>query len=58
MNINTMLLQGGHPSLYDRDVNQQDWFGNYIATFNKRDLRQLIAVRDLSQFQRFVKMCA
>jgi predicted AAA+ superfamily ATPase len=56
--LNTMLLRGGYPSLYDRDVSPQDWFSNYIATYIERDVRQLIAVRDLSQFQRFVKMCA
>jgi uncharacterized protein len=56
--LNTMLLQGGYPSLYDREVSPQDWFSNYIATYIERDVRQLIAVRDLSQFQRFVKMCA
>jgi len=56
--LNTMLLQGSYPSLYDRDVSPQDWFSNYIATYIERDVRQLIAVRDLSQFQRFVKMCA
>lgn len=56
--LNTLLLQGSYPSLYDREVSPQDWFGNYIATYIERDVRQLIAVRDLSQFQRFVKMCA
>lgn len=56
--LNTMLLQGGYPSLYDRAVSPQDWFSNYIATYIERDVRQLIGVRDLSQFQRFVKMCA
>lgn len=56
--LNTLLLQGGYPSLYDRDVSPQDWFSNYIATYIERDVRQLISVRDLSQFQRFVKMCA
>ena len=56
--LNTLLLQGGYPSLYDRDISAQDWFSNYIATYIERDVRQLMAVRDLSQFQRFVKMCA
>lgn len=56
--LNTCLLQGGYPSIYDRQVSPQDWFSNYIATYIERDVRQLIAVRDLSQFQRFVKMCA
>lgn len=53
-----MLLQGGYPALYDRSLATQDWFANYVATYIERDVRQLVAVRDLSQFQTFVKMCA
>ena len=56
--LNTTLFQGGYPALYDRDISPQDWFANYIATYLERDVRQLIAVRDLAQFQTFVKMCA
>lgn len=52
------LLQGGYPALYDRQISPNDWFANYVATYLERDVRQLIAVRDLTQFQRFVKMCA
>lgn len=44
--------------MFDRDLAPQDWFPNYVATYLERDVRQLIAVRDLTQFQRFVKMCA
>lgn len=54
----TALFQGGYPALYDRALSPPDWFANYMATFLERDVRQLIAVRDLSQFQTFVKMCA
>lgn len=56
--LKTVLFKGGYPALYDREVLPQDWFANYIATYLERDVRQLIAVRDLSQFQTFVKMCA
>ncbi len=56
--LNSSLFQGGYPALYDRDIAPQDWFANYIATYLERDVRQLIAVRGLSQFQTFVKMCA
>jgi predicted AAA+ superfamily ATPase len=56
--LNTLLLQGGYPSLYDRNLSPQDWFANYIATYIERDVRQLIGIRDLSQFQRFVRVCA
>ncbi|MFM2036109.1 MAG: hypothetical protein RL459_1374 [Pseudomonadota bacterium] len=52
------LLRGGYPALFDRPVSPQDWFANYMATYVERDVRQLIAVRDLGQFQTFVKMCA
>jgi predicted AAA+ superfamily ATPase len=52
------LLQGGYPALYDRQISTQDWFSNYMATYVERDVRQLVAVRDLGQFQTFVKMCA
>ena len=52
------LLQGGYPALYDRPVSPHDWFANYIATYVERDVRQMVAVRDLGQFQTFVRMCA
>ncbi len=56
--LDELLIKGGYPALYDRDVLPADWFPNYVATYLERDVRQLIAVRDLTQFQRFVRMCA
>ncbi len=56
--LDEYLVQGFYPPLYDRLVSSSDWFAAYIATYVERDLRQLINVRDLSAFQRFVKMCA
>lgn len=56
--LSAMLFQGSYPALYDRPITPQDWFSNYIATYVERDVRQLITLRDLRQFQTFVKMCA
>lgn len=56
--LETLLWQGGYPALYDRELSPTDWFPNYVATYLERDVRQLIAIRDLTQFQRFVRMCA
>lgn len=56
--LTQMLFQGNYPALYNRPVSPQDWFSNYVTTYVERDVRQLIAVRDLGQFQTFVKMCA
>jgi hypothetical protein len=53
-----LMLYGMYPPLYDRDLAPADWFPAYINTYIERDVRQLINVRDLSAFQRFVRMCA
>lgn len=52
------LWKGGYPALYDRPVAPPDWFASYVATYIERDVRHLVAVRDLSLFQRFVSLCA
>ena len=56
--LDRLLLNGGYPAIYQRELVASDWFSNYVATYLERDVRQIIAVRDLSQFQRFVRMCA
>lgn len=56
--LDTLLWQGSYPALYDRELRADDWFANYVNTYIERDVRQLLAVRDLSQFQRFLRMCA
>lgn len=56
--LDALLHTGGYPALYDRALAATDWFPNYVATYLERDVRQLVAVHDLNQFHRFVKMCA
>ena len=56
--IDRLMLRGMYPPLYDRDLLPEDWFAGYVNTYIERDVRQLINVRDLSAFQRFVRMCA
>lgn len=56
--LDGLLLKGGYPALYDRPLSPADWFPNYVATYLERDVRQLLAVADLNQFHRFVRMCA
>ena len=44
--------------MHDRQLNSGIWYGNYVRTYLDRDVRQLVNVRDLSTFQRFLRMCA
>ena len=54
----TLLFKGLYPPIYDRHPNPAQWYDNYIRTYFERDVRQLINVRDLNTFQRFVRICA
>lgn len=53
-----MLFKGGYPPLYNRKLSPQQWFANYVLTYLERDVRATLQVRDLSLFQRFLRMCA
>jgi hypothetical protein len=52
------LWRGGYPALHARALRPTDWVPNYVATYIERDVRQLLAVRELGLFQRFLRMCA
>jgi predicted AAA+ superfamily ATPase len=56
--LEQMLFTGFYPAIYDRGISPVIWHGNYVQTYIERDVRQMINVRDLSTFQRFVRMCA
>jgi uncharacterized protein len=63
--LNTLMFTGGYPALYDarrgtatQSLLPSDWHSAYIATYIERDVRQVLGVRDLAGFERFVLMCA
>jgi predicted AAA+ superfamily ATPase len=56
--LEDLLWRGLYPPVHDRRLNPRIWYGNYVQSYLERDLRQLIAIRDLSNFQRFLRMCA
>ena len=53
-----VMFRGLYPPLYDRDLSPGDWCAGYVNTYIERDVRQLIAVRDLPAFRCFLRMCA
>jgi len=56
--IDPLLIKGFYPPLYDRDLDPSPWYANYVMTYVERDVRQLVNVRELGAFQRFLRMCA
>ncbi len=56
--LDAFLYQGCYPPLYDRPLAPGHWHANYVATYLERDLRQLVNIRDLTSFRRFLRLCA
>ncbi len=56
--LDRLLYSGLYPPIYHRKLNATIWYANYIHTYIERDVRQIINVRELSTFQRFLRMCA
>jgi hypothetical protein len=54
----TYLLKGSYPAIYDRNLDPSVWLQNYITTYIERDVRTVLNVINLTDFQRFVGMCA
>ncbi|MCX6558898.1 MAG: ATP-binding protein [Candidatus Aminicenantes bacterium] len=56
--LSKVLISGLYPPIHDRHLDPAVWYGNYVMTYLERDVRNLLAVRDLSQFRTFLRMCA
>lgn len=53
-----LLLKGFYPPVYTRKISPSIWYANYVMTYIERDVRQMINIRDLTTFQRFIRLCA
>ena len=59
VNLNDYIWKGGYPELWSNPrLNAQDFFEDYIPTYIERDLRQIINISNLVDFQRFIRICA
>ena len=56
--IDKLILTGFYPRIYDLSLNPTQALGDYLITYVERDLRQLAAIKDLSLFEKFLKLCA
>lgn len=57
--IEQVLVRGGYPELYARpELVPGEYYRSYLATYLERDVRSLINVSSLRDFERFVRACA
>ena len=56
--LDHLLYSGFYPRIWHEQLNPTQVLGDYFETYVERDLRQLITIKDLNLFQRFIKLCA
>lgn len=52
------LLTGGYPEVVTRPRGRALWFNSYIQTYLERDVRNIVNIRDLATFRRFLALLA
>ncbi|HTY21398.1 MAG TPA: DUF4143 domain-containing protein [Geobacteraceae bacterium] len=56
--IDELLYRGMYPTLQDASVIPSTWYPLYISSYLDRDVRRVVNIRDLTLFQRFIRLCA
>lgn len=57
-NTDMLLYQGFYPAVWSGKNIPRLLYPNYIKTYLERDVRDLLAIKDLDVFQRFIRLCA
>lgn len=56
--LDELLCDGLYPPKLDRAIPVGMFMSQYVATYVERDIREVLALRDVSAFSRFVRLCA
>jgi predicted AAA+ superfamily ATPase len=52
-------LLGGYPGLWSNEgISRERWYQGYLATYLERDVRNILRVGSLRDFERFLRACA
>lgn len=56
--LDEAIFRGGYPRVFADTLDPIKMYKNYFATYIERDVRQLIQIKDLLLFQKFIRLCA
>jgi predicted AAA+ superfamily ATPase len=57
--VDAVVWRGSYPQLWQQpQLDRELWLGSYVATYLERDVRNLLAVGSLRDFDRFLRACA
>ncbi|MBS0616022.1 MAG: ATP-binding protein [Verrucomicrobia bacterium] len=56
--LDEILLKGGYPKIYKENLPLSNAYSSYFQTYVERDVRQILQVKDILLFERFIKLTA
>ncbi len=56
--LETVLFTGFYPRIHDQKLPPAEALSFFITTYIERDVRNIVNIKDLSVFDRFLKLCA
>lgn len=52
------MIKGFYPAIYDRNIDPKTFYYNYIQTYVQRDVVELIEIKNVSLFKKFLTLLA
>ena len=56
--IPQLLFKGFYPRLFNDDLDPVEALSFYVTTYVERDVREVMMIKDLTAFSRFLRLCA
>ncbi|MBO7653578.1 MAG: ATP-binding protein [Kiritimatiellae bacterium] len=58
MDADEIMFRGFMPEIYRRSVSPARYYRNYLNTYVERDVRMMVNIRNLSMFEKFLRLLA
>ena len=58
LTLDEQLYHGFYPRIYQQGLNPTQAYRDYYSTYVERDVRQLIHLKDVTLFEKFMRLCA
>jgi predicted AAA+ superfamily ATPase len=56
--LDKALYTGLYPRIHNESLPPETWHADYYNTYIQKDVRSLLAIKDIMQFDRFIRICA
>ncbi len=58
LELDEYLLRGFYPRIYKDNLSPTQMYQGYFETYVEKDIRQLIHIKELQLFEKFIRLCA